>query len=375
MNMYFHAKNFFALLIALVTTMIGADAFAPAIFPDISYSTIRTQRGLASRRHDDIHFERHDDMDKGSTLHSLTEYLKKKKKLEEGNKDLLHFINNPPSPAQAFLAATKEESDDAPESLFGFLQAGNGSKNEKAKAITSVAVVDTTNLSKDDVFEQLKDIQLLSSFINAYASKRIFDARKGKGFNLNNPKEALDFAVQYANNVNLVITKSMAGFLNLGKVSTSTMNKSTTGLDINTDIIKFLFGSLSLPKNALMELEGLLKTTGGNLNASITKADQNLKHVILYYYFEPVEGLPDVKVAKMRFYFLSISKKSWAAKICFVRASSFNFDMTQVDTETEMNLEMVRENREKIKSIVETMCKKNLDEVNKAVAPKMIETN
>jgi hypothetical protein len=63
-----------------------------------------------------------------------------------------------------------------------------------------------------------------------------------------------------------------------------------------------------LPAVALKELTGLLSTVTGKVDASISTANQNLKHVIMYYYSEPVEGLPDVKVAKMHFYFHSISQ-------------------------------------------------------------------
>jgi hypothetical protein len=50
----------------------------------------------------------------------------------------------------------------------------------------------------------LGDMQLLSSFINAYSVRRVYDGRNGMAFNLDNSGDALDFIVQFANNTNLV---------------------------------------------------------------------------------------------------------------------------------------------------------------------------
>lgn len=312
--------------------------------------------------HDDS-FALHEALDHGDTIHSFMKY-KEKEDVPEVHR-VEHLLRNP-----SVVAATAATAKNGVSSIADLLKAAN---NGPAPAITSVAVIDSKQDLKPDMLKQLGDIQLLSSFVNAYAANRVYDARNGKAFNLDNSDDALDFIVQFANNINLVMTNSMSGYLTLAKASTSVVNKSTTGASVDADVVKALFGSLSLPAVALKELTGLLRTVTGKLDASISTSKQNLKHVIMYYYFEPVEGLPDVKVAKMRFYYISISQKSWEAKVCGQASfKKFNFDMTQVDTDTEMNFELVEKDRDQLVKLIETLTEMNIDDVNAAISPKVI---
>lgn len=321
------------------------------------------------RAHDES-IARHE-LDYGDTLHS---FIKNKERnvVSEEVYTIEQLLSNPPSGffSVAATAATSENENEVG-SIFDQIKA---SSNGPVPATTSVVVIDSMeDLQNPDMMDQLKDIQLLASYINAYAAKRVYDDRKGKPFNLDNEEDALDFTVQFANSINYVITKGMATYLHLETAGTSVLKKTTTGATVNADILKSLFGSLALPAEALGELTGLIGEVAGKLDVSLEKIAAPIKHLITYYYFEPVIGLEEVKVAKMRFYYLSVSQTSWNKKFCGIASTNkFDFDMIQVNTETEMNFELVERNREQIVSLIEQIAQTNLDDVSEAISPKII---
>ena len=169
-------------------------------------SNSRKHTGFHPRRlkahlpHDES-FARHEALDHGDTVHSFMKYKEKEGVPEV--RTVEYLLQNMPSPFLSFMATADVAmaDEDGVSTIADMLKAAN---NGPAPAVTSIAVVDSKQDLNPTVLKQLGDFQLLSSFINAYAAKRVYEARDGKAFNLDNTKEALDFIVQFANNINLV---------------------------------------------------------------------------------------------------------------------------------------------------------------------------
>lgn len=164
----------------------------------------------------------------------------------------------------------------------------------------------------------------------------------------------------------------MAGYLTLGKASASTLDKETSSVELHTDMLKAIFGSLALPETALAELDGLLTSAGDKLKISVDKIHKDLKHVLFLYFFESPQGLEEIKVAKLRLFYISIDEKSFNVSIGKHKAARFRFKMTMVDTDCMMESEVVQKDRDKLVTLVEELTKMNIDEVYQAISPKVI---
>eukprot|EP00588_Corethron_pennatum_P018152 CAMPEP_0194305022 /NCGR_PEP_ID=MMETSP0171-20130528/2559_1 /TAXON_ID=218684 /ORGANISM="Corethron pennatum, Strain L29A3" /LENGTH=296 /DNA_ID=CAMNT_0039056427 /DNA_START=172 /DNA_END=1062 /DNA_ORIENTATION=- len=253
---------------------------------------------------------------------------------------------------------------EVPETLSDLVAAANN----EVPAVTAIAIVDKPSLTPDDM-QNLQDIQLLQSFINVLATKNMYDTHGA--YDLNDKAQSLDFVVQYANQLNFAMTNSMGGYLNLEKASVFEVEKSITSAQIHTEVLSFLFKSMALPESALKELDALLTSVNQKLEVSLEKTKSDLNHVLMFFYFEKVQGL-DVKVAKMRFLFLTVEKSTWSATVGKSTVGKFMFKMTQVDTAATMNGELVEKDRDLIQKVIHKMTGGNLKSVMDSCSPKVV---
>ncbi len=246
-------------------------------------------------------------------------------------------------------------------------------KDTKTPSSTSVAAV-PKDLTEDQL-QQLKDVMMLTSFINVSAMSYMYQTTfKGKTPDITTPDGAAEFVRAAANAKNLVATKSMGGFLSLNTSSARSFSKNTTSAELHLSFLTTLFDGFGFPASTMKELDSVLTSVNQTLaDLQMSWADQSttLDHMVFFYYFDSVMGI-DVKIPKVRLYFLHIDQKSWTASVGKSHIIHFDFNMNFFDSIYEMDIDQTAKMREKIQALLTAMTGKNLDDLNKLLSPKTV---
>ncbi len=246
----------------------------------------------------------------------------------------------------------------------------------KAPGSTSVVALPATagadgapqlNLSQLDI-ENLNYIQLLDTYAAAYGAQVAYSRHANKPWNIADPAEAADFVRSYANARFEVITKGLSGVLSLQNATAASMSKDTTSADLHLEFIGGLFSAFGFDDVTMKELDNVLTNVTKSLSSlqmSWSDTNQALDHLVNLYYFEPVQGLPGVKVPKLRLFFLHIDQSSWTASIGKSSISRFQFHMNYDDFQFTMSTAQMKLDAGKIQGFIEQSTGQGYDTVKK----------
>ena len=263
--------------------------------------------------------------------------------------------------------------------LDDFLAAsGTGGDAQTVSSVVVMPPKETYDMA--EIKKQLRNIQLLSTFANAYGMKLLYNERKDKPFDLGNAEEKGEFTRCAASAIHYAITKSMGTFLPLTEAQEFSFEKDYNQKEFHMEFLKEIFGSFDFTTPTLLQLDAVLTQVFSNLsNIKMTKSSENdsLAHLIYMYYFDDVKGFEQLKVAKLRLFYLHIDNESWS-KIVEVGKSSttnvgFKFNMSYLDFKFDMNEENVERNRPKIEEVIQSMTDKNFEDISKIYSLSMIE--
>lgn len=272
------------------------------------------------------------------------------------------------------LMGDAASQDAPPETLFDMLKS-----DAVAPSSTAVAVIPMkdgkSTLNQDDL-QKLADIQMLTSFVSVASMRRLYQTTyKDVPPDITTGAGAASFVANVANAKNFILTSALAGFLSLDSTTASNFDQSTTSADLHLGFLTSLFDSFSFPPATIKELDGVLSSvreTLDNLKLSWSDQTSTLDHMIFLYYFDPVPGLEDVKVAKMRLYFLHITQSSWTAAVGKSSVSHIDFHMNFSDSVYDMDPAAVDAQRDKIKELLKALSGQDLDTLNELLSPKVV---
>jgi hypothetical protein len=217
---------------------------------------------------------------------------------------------------------------------------------------TSVAAVPSSVTA--DELAQLRNIQLLESFVGVVAMKLYYDRHDGKAPDITSPSGAAQFIKDSANAKFEVISKSLGGFLNMEKGVAYEYHKSQTSAEFHAGFLGTLFKSFSFPAATMAELDGILTSvneTLSNLKLSFSEENSSLDHLIFFYFFEEVPGL-SMKIAKLRLYYLHIDHNSWTANVGKNSIQHIQFDVNYFDYACTMDSAQVDMQKQGIQDII-----------------------
>lgn len=268
------------------------------------------------------------------------------------------------------LTATDEP---APATLFDMLHTDN-----KAPSSTAVAVVPTTggkSTLTDDQTQQLNDVMMLTSFISVASMRHLYQTVYAKSQpDITTPAGAALFVQSAANAKNFVLTSALGGYLSLNTSAARSFKQSTTSADLHLGFLNTLFDGFNFPKATINELDGVLTSitqTLDGLKMSWSDQSSTLDHMIFLYYFDSVQGL-DVKIPKVRLYFLHIDQSSWTASVGKSSVTHIDFNMNFLDSVYDMDTNATAADRDNIKNLLHTMSGQDLDTLNKLLSPKVV---
>lgn len=250
-------------------------------------------------------------------------------------------------------------------------------KNQKAPSATSVLAVPADYDAGDE--QKIMDIMLLDSYVSVMAAGFLYQDPEyaQKGPDITTPEGAAKFTRLLANCRLRVMTEGLAGVLSLSESSAQSFSKSTTSADLHMSFLTNFFGDFGFNDASMKQLDGILTNivkSLSDLQASWSDSSQTLDHMISIYYLEGVMG-SNVKIAKIRLFFLHIDQKSWTLSIGKSSVSHFEFHMNYADQIAAMNSEVLKDLRDKIKEYIETQTKTSLDNINKLVAMAAIQSD
>jgi hypothetical protein len=263
-------------------------------------------------------------------------------------------------------------ADSAPtadqDSLFALLHT-----EKAAPSSTSLAAVPQSPTA--EIIQELQDVMLLTSFVSVSAMRMLYNSKyKVSPPVITTGAGAADFVQSVANSKNEVLTRAMGGYLSLNTSSARQMSISTTSADLHFEFLNNLFGGFSFPQSTLKELDSVLSSvtdTISNLKLSFSDQSSTLDHMVFFYYFEEVEGL-DVKIPKIRLYYLHIDQASWSASVGKSSVQHFEFNMNFLDTIYDMNTQQTAADRDKIKGLLSTWTGQDIDTLNALMSPKAV---
>lgn len=271
------------------------------------------------------------------------------------------------------LMATADAADPPPATLFDMLHS-----DSKAPSSTAVAVIPTTDgkptLSEDQT-QQLEDVMMLTSFISVASMRRLYQTVYQKAPpDITTPSGAALFVQSAANAKNFVLTSALGGYLSLNTSAARSFKQSTTSADLHLGFLTTLFDGFNFPKATLRELDGVLTSvtqTLDGLKMSWSDQSSTLDHMIFLYYFDSVQGI-DVKIPKVRLYFLHIDQSSWTASVGKSSVTHIDFNMNFLDSVYDMDVQSTASDRQKIKDLLHTMSGQDLDALNQLLSPKVV---
>ena len=264
----------------------------------------------------------------------------------------------------------------APESLFDMLH-----KDSNAPSSTAIAVIPTTNgkstLSEDQM-QQLQDVMMLTSFISVASMRYLYQTKYAKNPpDITTQEGAALFVQSAANAKNFILTSALGGYLSLNTSVARSFNQSTTSADLHLGFLTSLFDGFNFPAATIKELDSVLTSvtqTLDSLKMSWSDQSSTLDHMIFLYHFEDVQGL-DIKIPKVRLYFLHIDQSSWTASVGKSHLTHINFNMNFIDSDYDMDTANTAVDREKIKEMLHSLTGQDLDTLNKLLSPKVVKND
>lgn len=269
------------------------------------------------------------------------------------------------------LAATPSAVDVPPDDLFALVH-----KDKQAPSSTVIAAVSPDDLKNEEIKQQLNDVMMLTSFISVAASRRLYQTTyKDAPPDITTGPGAAALVKAMANAKNQVLTSALSGYLSSESLVARSFSESTTSADLHFEFLKTLFDGFNFPKATINELDSVLTSvtqTIGDLHLSWSDQSSTLDHMVFLYYFDSVMGV-DVKVPKVRIYFLHIDQKSWSASIGKSSVTHFEFNMNFSDGIYTMDVTQTAKDRAKIQGLLEQWTAQNLEDLNKLLSPKAVD--
>eukprot|EP01122_Echinamoeba_exundans_P016063 TRINITY_DN8030_c0_g1_i1.p1 TRINITY_DN8030_c0_g1~~TRINITY_DN8030_c0_g1_i1.p1 ORF type:complete len:384 (-),score=97.94 TRINITY_DN8030_c0_g1_i1:392-1543(-) len=252
-------------------------------------------------------------------------------------------------------------------------------KAKKAPSSTSVLAVPADLGSDASDSDKITDIMLLDSYISVMASALLYkDPEYAKnGPDITTPEGASKFTRKLANCRLRVMTQGLGGVLSLGDSSAQTFTKSTTSADLHLSFLTNFFSDFGFNSASMKQLDQIMTNivkSLSDLQASWSDTSQSLDHMISVYFLEKVMG-SEVKIAKIRLFFLHVDQKSWTLSIGKSSVAHFDFHMNYSDQIATMNHETMKDLRPIIKEYVEAQAKTSLEDVNKLVAMAAVQSD
>ncbi len=263
-------------------------------------------------------------------------------------------------------AATADDDDPPPEKLSDLLK-------QSTKAPSSTAISAVPSSMSDADMQHLSDILLLNSYVSVASMRYLFKINPA-GWDITDPAGAAAFTRAAANAKFKILTTGLGSFLSLNTSSARSFNESTTSADLHLSFLASLFGGFGFPKQTMDELDGVLTSvnkTLDDLKLSFSDQSSTLDHMVFFYYFDEVPGLPGVKMPKMRLFFLHIDQESWTASVGKSSVSHFEFHMNFDDNIFVMDPTQVANSRNDIQQLISTMTGQSFDAINDLLSPKV----
>lgn len=284
-------------------------------------------------------------------------------------KDMVTITSKHPLALHALAA---QADAPPPDSLFDMLH-----KDKQAPSSTVVAAVSDADVTSYS--QQLQDVMMLTSFISVAAARYLYQTTyKDRKPDITTPAGASEFVKAMANAKNYILSSSMAGYLSSESLLAREFHQSTTSADLHMDFLTSLFDGFNFPKSTITELDSVLTSITKNISdLKLSWSDQNstLDHMVFLYYFDAVMGLDNVKVPKVRIYFLHIDQASWTVAIGKSSMANFEFNMNFSDGIYTMDVNQTASDRNRIQSMLTSMSGQSIDELNKLLSPAVVNPN
>ncbi|MEG4088548.1 hypothetical protein [Microcoleus sp. Pol12B4] len=285
-------------------------------------------------------------------------------------RDMLATANSHPFGLHASLALG---ADPPPATLFDMLHT-----DTQAPSSTVVAAVSVDDIKDPTLNEQLYDVMMLTSFISVAASRYLYQTiYKDRKPDITTPAGASEFVKAMANAKNFILTNAMGGYLSSESLLSRSYTQSTTSADLHMEFLATLFQGFNFPPATITELDSVLTSVTKNISdLKLSWSDQNstLDHMVFLYYFDKVMGT-EIKVPKVRIYFLHIDQSSWTASVGKSSVSHFNFNMNFMDGIYPMDVINTATDRDKIKKLLTTLTGQSMEDLNKLLSPSVVNPN
>lgn len=285
-------------------------------------------------------------------------------------KDMLVTANLHPLGLHARIALG---ADPPPASLFDMLHT-----DTQAPSSTVVAAVSVDDIKDPTLNAQLYDVMMLTSFISVAASRYLYQTTyKDHKPDITTSAGASEFVKAMANAKNFILTNAMGGYLSSESLLSRKYTQSTTSADLHLEFLTTLFEGFNFPPATITELDSVLTSVTKNISdLKLSWSDQTstLDHMIFLYYFDKVMGT-EIKVPKVRIYFLHIDQSSWTASVGKSSVSHFNFNMNFIDGIYPMDVVQTATDRDKIKKLLTTLTGQSMDDLNKLLSPSVVNPN
>jgi hypothetical protein len=251
-----------------------------------------------------------------------------------------------------------------------------------APATSSVASVPSTPDTM--MYQLLAQIQTLDSYIQILTAFCLYNDHPAP-YDITDPVQATQFTQAMAKWRNYVTTggtvKALAAFLPVGEISTQTMSKNVTTVDLHADLLSSLFGGFGFSPSTMNELDSILTNLANSLadlSMKFESASETVDHFLTYYYFGTVQGTggenqpPALYDVKLRTFYLHIDQSSWKASLGKSTVTEFSFNMNWFQMDTTMNSTLVAANMDAINSSIQTLSGQDATAINKLMNMKAV---
>jgi hypothetical protein len=243
-----------------------------------------------------------------------------------------------------------------------------------APGTNSVATVPTTPDTM--MYQLLAQIQTLDSYIQILTAFCLYNDHPAP-YDITDPVQATQFTQAMAKWRNYVTTggtvKALAAYLPVGEISTQTMSKTVTSVDLHADLLSSLFGGFGFSASTMNELDSILTNLANSLadlSMKFESASETMDHFLTYYYFGTVQGTggenqpPAMYDVKLRMFYLHVDQSSWKASIGKSSVTEFSFNMNWYQMDTTMNSALVATDMNTINSAIQTLTGKDAATIN-----------
>lgn len=244
------------------------------------------------------------------------------------------------------------------------------SQMSTADSVTVVAELPATILPSD--MQNLLDISLLNSYSAVSAANLVYQNIKDISFE---PAKVAEYQKKYAAAYFRVMTQGLSGLLPAKQIESHNFSGRYAKDSFHNDFLGELFKSFSLPDSALKQLDSILSSLSLNLSKVITDANRiPTDFLVVYYYFSPVEGMPELKIPSLRLFNIHIDYQNIERAVSKrQKETDFDFAMSYADYTGTLAISSMEHFRPILKRYVEDSTQKSLDEIQKMVQPKAIQ--